>query len=263
MTVAWDFSDGLVTYQPIAARILPPSGLESRALPWHIAAIMIDQDLETATESFGSGLPGAPVVARLSRVPAIQKVPSAKLTLFLKRDFLAPELCARLLDRVEQQRRPSEISDPNGDNAFRTSETCDFAPDDPLGMQVDRAICALMGIDPRYGEPLQGQRYAVGQEFKGHTDYFEPTGADYERFCAIAGQRTWTAMVYLNEPEAGGATRFKVIDKIVQPETGKLLMWNNRRDDGTPNPATLHHGMKVRAGKKYVLTKWFRERPWG
>ena len=31
-------------------------------------------------------------------------------------------------------------------------------------------------------------------------------------------------MIYLNEPEAGGATRFKAIDKIVQPETGKLLL---------------------------------------
>ncbi len=70
-------------------------------------------------------------------------------------------------------------------------------------------------------------------------------------------------MAYLNAPEAGGATRFKALDKTIQPEPGKLVAWNNRRDDGTPNPATIHHGMKVRAGVKYVITKWFRERPWG
>ena len=29
------------------------------------------------------------------------------------------------------------------------------------------------------------------------------------------------------------------------------------------NVATLHHGMKVRKGVKYVITKWYRERPWG
>jgi len=29
------------------------------------------------------------------------------------------------------------------------------------------------------------------------------------------------------------------------------------------NPATLHHGMKVRKGSKYVITQWYRERPWG
>jgi len=54
-----------------------------------------------------------------------------------------------------------------------------------------------------------------------------------------------------------------VIDKLSRPETGKLLGWNNHRPDGTLNAATLHHGMKVRKGVKYVITKWYRERPWG
>jgi prolyl 4-hydroxylase len=35
---------------------------------------------------------------------------------------------------------------------------------------------------------------------------------------------------------------------------------NNLLPDGRPNPATLHQGMKVRKGTKYVLTKWFRQR---
>jgi prolyl 4-hydroxylase len=70
-------------------------------------------------------------------------------------------------------------------------------------------------------------------------------------------------MIYLNEPAAGGATRFKTIGKTIQPETGKLLAWNNRKPDGTPNVNTLHHGMKVRSGVKYVITKWYREKPWG
>jgi len=103
----------------------------------------------------------------------------------------------------------------------------------------------------------------VGQEFKSHTDYFEPQGRDFERFCSVAGQRTWTFMIYLNALEAGGATRFKAVDKTFQPEAGKLLCWNNHRPDGTLNPSTLHHGMKVRKGVKYVITKWYRERPWG
>src|SRR3546814_16205922 len=68
--------------------------------------------------------------------------------------------------------------------------------------------------------------------------------------------------IYMNLPVAGGATRFNAIDKTIHPETGKLLAWNNRRPDGLLNPATLHHGMKVRSGTKYIITKWFRERPW-
>ncbi len=210
-----------------------------------------------------SGFPIEPVIARLSATPAVQRVPNARLTLFIRKGFLEPELCARLIARIDAKRRPSTVSDDNGDNAFRTSETCDLPDSDPDVTDVERRIAALTGIDLAHGEPLQGQRYEVGQEFKAHTDYFEPHGVDFERCCAVAGQRTWTAMIYLNAVEAGGATRFKTIDKIVQPETGKLLAWSNLTPDGAPNPATLHHAMKVRAGRKYVVTKWFRERPWG
>jgi prolyl 4-hydroxylase len=155
------------------------------------------------------------------------------------------------------------VSDYNGDDAFRTSETCDLDAAIPIVADLERRIVALVGLDPAHGEPIQGQRYAVDQEFKAHTDYFEPSGIDFDKYTSVAGNRTWTAMIYLNEPDAGGGTRFKTIDKIVQPEAGKLLCWNNLRPDGSPNPSTLHQGMKVRAGTKYVITKWFRERPWG
>lgn len=204
-----------------------------------------------------------PVVARLSAQPGIQKVPNPKLTLFMLRGFLDHDACAALVALIDAQRRPSTISDSNGDAAFRTSETCDLSAAHPVVAALEARIAAATALDPAFGEPVQGQRYAVGQEFKAHTDYFEPQGVDYERYCGVAGNRTWTAMIYLNEPEAGGATRFKAIDKTIQPETGKLLCWNNRRPDSSLNPATIHHGMKVRAGTKYVITKWFRERPWG
>ena len=231
-------------------------GVAHRVDPWHKAG------MSDTLPSSGSGLPPEAIITRLS-VPGVQRVPSPKLDLFVRRDFLPPDLCASLIERIDAVRRPSTISDSNGDASYRTSETGDLSPLDPLAIEVEQRIAALTGLDPVHGEPLQGQRYAVGQEFKGHTDYFEPTGVDFQRYCGVAGNRTWTVMVYLNQPEAGGATRFKAIDKIVQPETGKLLAWNNRRADGSLNPATLHHGMKVRAGVKYVITKWFREKAWG
>lgn len=203
------------------------------------------------------------VSQRLARAAGLQRVPQPKIELFRARAFLDPSLCARLIDLIDQDRRPSTIADDNGDAYFRTSETCDLSDDQPPVDALNAKLFALNGIDPRFGEPVQGQRYAVGQEFKPHTDYFTPGGPDYERFCGRSGQRTWTFMIYLNEVDAGGATRFKTIGKTFQPETGKLLCWNNRRTDGSVNPDTLHHGMKVRRGVKYVITKWYRERPWG
>jgi prolyl 4-hydroxylase len=187
-------------------------------------------------------------------------VPTRELELFIVRGFLDGGTCQALIQRIDERRRPSELSDDLGIASFRTSETCDLDRRDPLIGEVDRRIADLLGLPLAASEPLQGQRYAPGQEFKPHTDTFEPGGYDFYVHTAKTGQRTWTAMIYLNTPDEGGATRFKTIGKTIQPETGKLLAWNNLLADGTPNPATLHQGMKVRRGTKYVLTKWFRER---
>jgi prolyl 4-hydroxylase len=190
----------------------------------------------------------------------VQRVPTRQLELFVVRDFLDAESCAALIARIDERRRPSQIADDVGIANFRTSETCDLDGRDPVVAAVDSSISALLGFPPDAGEPIQGQRYAPGQEFKPHTDTFEPGGYDFYLHTADAGQRTWTAMIYLNKPEDGGATRFKTIGKTIQPEAGKLLAWNNLLPDGRPNPATLHQGMKVRRGTKYIVTKWFRER---
>jgi prolyl 4-hydroxylase len=202
------------------------------------------------------------ITTRLTEHGRTQRVPTPKAEVFQLRDFAPPALCADLIALIDRDRRPSTIADDNGDPLFRTSETCDLSADLPPVKEIEAMITQLSGIDPAYGEPLQGQRYDVGQEFKAHTDYFAPDGRDYQQFCTLSGQRTWTFMIYLNDVAAGGATRFKLLDKTFQPEAGKLLCWNNRLPDCGVNHATLHHGMKVRKGVKYVITKWYREHEW-
>lgn len=193
----------------------------------------------------------------------MQRVPSDRIELFQLRDFVPADLRAGLIQLIEQDRRPSTLADAGDDRYFRTSETCDLDTTEPAVQALEDLLFDLNGINPAHGEPLQGQRYDVGQEFKPHCDYFNRGGADWATYCSVAGQRTWTFMIYLNEVEGGGATRFKAVGKTFQPEAGKLVCWNNRRPDLRENPNTLHHGMKVRKGIKYVITKWYREKPWG
>jgi prolyl 4-hydroxylase len=207
--------------------------------------------------------PGETTAQYLLARPGVRRVPDPRLELFTLPGFLPGELCDKLIALIEANRRPSTLADANGDDYFRTSETCDLEPAEPAVQAVEARLLALTGIEGAYGEPIQGQRYEVGQEFKAHTDYFEPNGQDFHKYCSVAGQRTWTFMAYLNDVDAGGATRFKVIDKKFQPRRGMLVGWNNHRPDGSLNPATLHHAMKVRKGLKYVITKWYREKPWG
>ena len=202
-----------------------------------------------------------PTAAALRTVPGVQRVPSPKLDLFILRGFLAGDTCRDLSALIDANRRPSTLADDQGEAQFRTSETCDLDAAHPLVATVQARLSELTGIPLSHGEPLQGQRYSPGQQFKPHTDTFNPGGADYFAHCAESGQRSWTAMIYLNVPDEGGATRFRTIGKTIQPETGKLLLWNNLLPNGSPNGATLHQGMKVRRGTKYILTQWYREHP--
>jgi len=208
-------------------------------------------------------IPGESSAEHLLSFPGMRRELSDRIELFSLRHFLTPAECAGLIAQIDAGRRPSTIADANGDAYFRTSETCDLDSDDPLVNVLNAKLAWISGIDPAHGEPCQGQRYDIGQEFKAHTDFFEPDGADFAKYCTTSGQRTWTFMIYLNSVAAGGGTSFPELGRTFQPELGTLLAWNNRLPDGRGNHVSLHHGMPVRKGAKYVITRWYRERAWG
>jgi prolyl 4-hydroxylase len=206
---------------------------------------------------------GSAVRDRLLETPNVLKVPAEGLDLFVCRNFLSKAQCAALIERIDEDRQPSRILAEAPDPEFRTSETCNLDRLDPLTQQVEARITHLMGIDEAHGETIQGQRYAVGQQFKPHHDFFYTSEPYWQEQEKIGGQRTWTVMVFLNEPEAGGQTKFPKAKVRISPKTGNLLAWNNLDGVGEPNDYSLHQGSPVEAGLKYIITKWYRERPWG
>lgn len=205
---------------------------------------------------------GDDVRGRLDAQPAAKAVPGIGLDMYAVRNFLSPDECAELIALVDADVRPSTVLSASGDTSMRTSETCDLPGTHPLVATVDARIADLLGLSLENSETLQGQRYHVGQQFKVHNDYF---GANQTYSSVVAeegGQRTWTAMVFLNKPDAGGHTRFPRANVMVTPTAGALLTWNNVDREGHPNRQSHHEGCAVEQGSKYVLTKWFRERPW-
>jgi prolyl 4-hydroxylase len=200
---------------------------------------------------------------RIIRFPGAVRLPAKNFEVYIIRDFLAPGECAEMIAIIDANRIPSPVVADDPIPAYRTSETCYLHPGHPVVATIEARLDQLTGIDAVQGELLQGQRYAVGQEFKPHHDFFDTSQLYWREQAVIGGQRTWTAMAFLNEPEAGGRTNFPSADIMIAPKTGNLLVWNNMDDAGSPNPASLHQGMPVVQGLKYVLTKWYRERRWG
>jgi len=205
---------------------------------------------------------GSWVRDRLSRNPTALKIPSDNLDIFVVRDFLDAGECADLIRLIDADRVPSQLLAAIEDPDFRTSESCNLNPHNPLVVQIEEKITGLIGIPPAHGETIQGQRYAVGQQFKLHHDFFHPGEPYWPEMESSGGQRTWTAMTFLNAPESGGQTFFEAAGIRLTPRAGNLVAWNNLDGEGLPNQFSLHQGMPVLKGLKYIITKWYRERPW-
>ncbi|MGF1550628.1 MAG: prolyl hydroxylase family protein [Sphingomonadaceae bacterium] len=206
---------------------------------------------------------GRAVAERLRATPGVMQVPATRFDIFVKRDFLTDSECDGLIERIEAGKQPSTLMSDDPDPEFRTSDSCNLDPADPLVVQIEGKLARFTGIQPAHGETIQGQRYDVGQQFKPHHDFFfteMPYWPEQER---NGGQRTWTAMVFLNDVEAGGHTFFENAGVKITPRRGNILAWNNLDAEGQPNFMSLHQGMPVEKGLKYIITKWYRERPWG
>ncbi len=205
---------------------------------------------------------GVRVRTRLAADPDMYRIATSPVELFAIGDFIDHEECVTLCAMIDAVARPSSLHELDYASGFRTSYSGDLAPRDPLVAAVSQRIDALLGLDSAIGEPVQGQRYTPGQQFKPHNDWFYTSEGYWPQEEARGGQRSWTAMTYLNDVEAGGATLFTQLGIQIEPKRGALLVWNNALPDGRPNEATLHAGTPVVRGAKYIITKWYRTREW-
>lgn len=205
---------------------------------------------------------GDSVRARLDRNPMVSRIDAPHLDIYGRHAFLTAAECAGLRDQIDLTAKPSTLFSGSANADYRTSHSGNLDPWNPLVETITARICALTGLPAAHGETLQGQRYTAGQEYKTHCDFFPVTASYWPAMRASGGQRTWTAMIYLSPVEEGGETHFPSCEFMVPPVEGMILVWNNMGRDGAPNRYSLHAARPVVRGTKYVVTKWFREKPW-
>lgn len=200
-----------------------------------------------------------PLVSSVHR-PRAWKLDTALAQIYEIPDLLSPDECAAAMAAIDRALVPSAVTFGPAD--YRTSRTCYLGEvDAELCARLDARFSCLLGVDATLAEPLQGQCYDPGEYFKAHTDWFAPETEEYSACTQPGGQRTWTLMVYLNRVDAGGETCFNLLERRFVPIPGLALCWNNLNPDGSPNAHTLHEALAVQAGRKYVITKWFRAEP--
>lgn len=177
-------------------------------------------------------------------------------------NFLTKEECKELIDQASTKLFKStvvhhETGQPT-DHPHRTSYgTFLQRGSSPLVSQLEQRIAQITGIPVEHGEGLQILRYEEGQEYKPHHDYFDPSRPPTTQDLDKSGQRIATFLIYLNTPEEGGGTYFPEANLEFEALEGNALLFKY------PNMerASLHAGVPVKKGVKWVATKWLRQRP--
>ncbi len=158
---------------------------------------------------------------------------------------------------------PSVTATPDGERLqvqLRTSFDMVFEEmlEDISLLLIQRRMASVVNTSPAYSEYLQLLRYQNGQQYRPHRDYLPPS-----LFTSLAdggaGQRDSTVIVYLNDVENGGETQFIELDKKIAPKTGRILAFKNLHSDGSPDARTLHAGLPVSSGSKWIATLWIHQ----
>lgn len=176
---------------------------------------------------------------------------------------LSEEECDELIRRsVDKMRRSTTVDPITGKHeviADRSSEGTFFALNaDPFITRLDRRISEVMNRPVDHGEGLQILHYQPGQEYEPHFDWFDPTQSGFSAVTARGGQRIASVVMYLNTPEEGGGTGFPSIGLTVTAMRGSAVYFAYETGD----QASLHAGLPVIKGEKWIATKWLRERPY-
>ena len=182
--------------------------------------------------------------------------------------LLSADECRLLVAASRPILQKSMVNDPrtgeNVANPIRTSSEAGFNPvTEDLALRiVQLRLAAAAGVDLPNAEHLIVLRYAPGEEYRPHRDYIAPRALEHDR--PETGNRLRTICVYLNAPEAGGETEFPMAGIRVAPKPGRAVVFDNMvfdaaHPDGRPDPESLHAGLPVERGEKWLATLWLRQ----
>ncbi|MES2532797.1 MAG: 2OG-Fe(II) oxygenase [Pseudomonadota bacterium] len=178
-------------------------------------------------------------------------------------DLVSDDECDALITAARRRlARSLTVETKTGGEALNVDRTSDGMfferGENEVVARVEQRIATLLRWPLEFGEGLQVLRYAPGAQYRPHYDYFDPAEPGTPTILRRGGQRVATLVIYLQEPEQGGATTFPDVGLEVAPKRGTGVFFSYERPHS--DTRTLHGGAPVLAGEKWVATKWLRER---
>ena len=180
--------------------------------------------------------------------------------------FLGGEECEYLITLAEPLlHRSMTVHEDTGDlqtHAARTSSDAALygAQDDFGARWLQSRMTTLLGVPFGNGEHMVVLSYEPGQEYRPHHDFLPAAARGNRPEPDQPGQRVHTLFCFLDDVAAGGATDFPRIGVAIEPRRGRLVHFTNLAPDGSGDVDTLHAGLPVTAGRKWLATMWTRER---
>tara|TARA_Y100000389_G_scaffold203674_1_gene252970 strand:- start:434 stop:2377 length:1944 start_codon:yes stop_codon:yes gene_type:complete len=132
---------------------------------------------------------------------------------------------------------------------------------DETTLRIAQLLADEVGYPIENAEAFQVIHYDENEQYKQHFDGWLFDGSENsKRNMKYGGQRMKTCLVYLNDVQSGGGTKFTKLNLEVNSEKGKLLVFDNvHSNTNNRHELSEHAGMPVIEGEKWAFNLWFRE----
>jgi prolyl 4-hydroxylase len=200
------------------------------------------------------------------RAPSLEQVREKPSIAFVS-GMATPAMCAWLIARGERTVARARIGDDSTgqwmEDPARTGDAAGFglADTDLILALTQKRLELASGLHVHQLEAPQLLSYLPGQEYTAHYDFQVPGEPAFQHVLDTVGQRVATCLTWLNEDYEGGETRFLKIDWKHKGRAGDAMLFLNVRTiDRQPDGLTLHAGLPVTRGRKWLLSQWVRDR---
>lgn len=172
-------------------------------------------------------------------------------------NFLNKEWCDFLIDTTKDKyEKMSVVGGEEKNNGARIADGVWLSNDSETSKVIKERISKVTNLPTENMENVHVVKYELGGEYKPHFDYFNVKS--HAKQLERGGQRIKSVLVYLNDDFEGGETQFPKLKLTVKPQIGKLIVWDNVLE-GKENPNSIHAGLPVTKGTKYIMIVWIRE----